>query len=119
MTVSYLSFRTPYSSNRECVIVIQPNNSAYRAVCVDAATRLTIGSPSIPRGPNGGRPSISAADVIGMIGGYRLAAAAVDIETDQLAGRTRRISNRLRSRRSVRRGRSHHRAGRLDAGSRP
>jgi hypothetical protein len=119
MTVSCLSFRTPYSSHRECVIVIQPKNAAYRAVCVDAATRLTIGSPSIPRGPDGGRPSISAADVIGMIGGYRLASVAVDIETDQLAGQTRRISGRLRLRRTLSRRRNHRRAGSLDASSRP
>jgi hypothetical protein len=119
MTVSYLSFRTRYSPHRECVIVIQPGKSAYRAVCVDAATRLTIGSPSIPRGANGGRPSIAAADIIGMIGGYRLASAAVDIETDQLAGRTRRLSSRLRLRRNLRRRRRHDPVERLDPGSRP
>jgi hypothetical protein len=101
MTVSYLSFRVPYSSNRDCVIVIKPQRGAYQAVCVDAATRLTIGSPSIQRDPNGGRPSTSAADVITLIGSYRLASAAVDFEADELATRSRRISSRLRSRRRL------------------
>jgi hypothetical protein len=94
MTISYLSFRTPYSAYRDCMIVIQPQGpSAYRAVCVDAATRLTIGCPSVPRAPDGRRPAISAADVIGMVGGYRLASAAVDIEMDELARQTRLIGH--------------------------
>jgi hypothetical protein len=101
MTVSYLSFRVPYSANRDCVIIIKPQRDAYHAVCVDAATRLTIGSPSLPRDSNGGRPSTSAADVITMIGSYRLASAAVDFEADELADRSRRISNQLRSRRRL------------------
>jgi hypothetical protein len=93
MTISYLSFRTPYSAYRDCLIVIQPQGpSAYRAVCVDAATRLTIGCPSVPRAPDGRRPAISAADVIGMVGGYRLASAAVDLEMDELARQTRLIA---------------------------
>jgi len=113
MTVSYLSFRVPYAANRDCMIVIQPQSSAYRAVCVDAATRWTIGCPSIPREPNGARPAISAADVIGMIGGYRLASAAVDIEADELASRIRRMSGELRLRRRLWRRRSGHRIGNL------
>jgi hypothetical protein len=101
MTVSYLSFRVPYSANRDCVIIIKPQREAYQAVCVDAATRLTIGSPSLQRNSDGGRPSTSAADVITMIGSYRLAAAAVDFEADELADRSRRISSQLRSRRRL------------------
>jgi hypothetical protein len=99
MTVSYLSFRVPYSANRDCVIIIRPQREAFQAVCVDAATRLTIGGPSFQRDSDGARPSISAADVIGLIGSYRLASAAVDLEADELADRSRRISGRLRSRR--------------------
>src|SRR6476620_1688532 len=53
----------------DCMIVIQPNSSAYRAVCVDVATRLTIGCPSVSRAPDGTAPAILAADVISMIGG--------------------------------------------------
>jgi hypothetical protein len=102
MTVTHLSFRVPYSAHRDCMIVIQPLKAAFRAVCVDAATRLTIGSPSVPRGPDGRRPAISATDVIGMVGGYRLASAAVDIEADELAQRSQRISDELRLRRRVR-----------------
>jgi len=103
MTVSHLSFRVPYSAHRDCMIVIQPQRAAYQAVCVDAATKLTIGCPSIPRGPNGRRPAISADDIMGMIGGYRLASTAVDIEMDDLAERSRRIANGLRWRRRLRR----------------
>jgi hypothetical protein len=101
MTVSYLSFRVPYAGNRDCVIIIKPQREAYQAVCVDAATRLTIGSPSFKRDSDGARPSISGADVIGMIGSYRLASAAVDLEADELADRSRRISSQLRSRRRL------------------
>jgi hypothetical protein len=101
MTVSYLSFRVPYSADRDCVITIKPQREAYQAVCVDAATRLTIGSPSLQRGSDGARPQVSAADVIAMIGRYRLASAAVDLETDELADRSRRISSQLRSRRRL------------------
>jgi hypothetical protein len=101
MTVSYLSFRVPYSANRDCVIIIKPESEAYQAVCLDAATRRTIGSPSVRRDSNGARPQVSAADIIGMIGSYRLASAAVDFEADELADRSRRISSRLRSRRRL------------------
>jgi len=96
MTISHLSFRVPYSAHRDCMIVVRPRNSAYQAVCVDAATRLTIGCPSVQRGPDGRRPAISATDVMGMIGEYRLASAAVDIEAEELARRTRRIAGELR-----------------------
>jgi hypothetical protein len=111
MTVSYLSFSTPYSDHRDCVIVIQPRNSTYQAVCVDAATRLTIGCPIISPAPDGSRPVVSAADIIGMIGGYRLAATAVDIEADELAQRSRRLSDQLRRRRRL----SKHRSARRGA----
>jgi hypothetical protein len=36
---------------------------------------------------------------MGMIGGYRLASAAVDMQTDELARQSRRISDELRVRR--------------------
>ena len=101
MTVSYLSFRVPYSANRDCVIIIKPRREAYQAVCVDAATRRMIASPSLQRDSNGARPQISAAEVIGMVGSYRLASAAVDLEADELADRSRRISSQLRSRRRL------------------
>jgi hypothetical protein len=96
MTVSFLSFRTPYAEDRDCIIVVQPRYPAYRAVCIDAASRLTIGCPMLSRAVDGGRPAVAAADIIGMIGGYRLAATAVDIEASALAERSRRLSDRLR-----------------------
>jgi hypothetical protein len=81
MTVYRLSFRESYTSNRDCMIVIQPQRAAYQALCVDAATRLTIGCPPIPRCADGSRPAISATDIMGMIGEYRLASIAVDKRT--------------------------------------
>lgn len=96
MTISHLSFRVPYSADRDCMIVIQPRGAAYQAVCVDAATRSAIGSPTISRSPGGGRPVVSPDDVIRLIGGmYRLASVAVDIEAEELARRTRRVSDRV------------------------
>lgn len=103
MTISHLSYRVPYAADRRCVIVIRPQKEAYQAVCVDAATRLAIGSPSIPRGNDGRRPAVSADDVIRLVGGmYRLASIAVEIEGDDLARRTRRVSSQLRLRRRLR-----------------
>ncbi len=99
MTVTQLSFRVPYSANRDCMIVIRPQKAAYQAVCIDAATRLTIGSPAVSRAPDGGRPVVTVDDVLRLIGGmYRLASVAVDIEADELARRTRRVSDQLRLR---------------------
>jgi hypothetical protein len=99
MTVSRLSFRMPCAAHRDSIVVIQPRGAAYQAVCVDAATRLSIASPAIPRGPDGGRPAVTADDVLRLIGGvYRLALVAVDIEADELARRTRRVSDQLRPR---------------------
>lgn len=106
MTISRLSFRVPYSAGRDCMIVIRPQNEAYQAVCVDAATRSMIGCPSIPRGLDGRRSTVSAIDVIRMIGGmYRLASVAVDIEADELTDRCRRVSDQLRLRQRRRRSR--------------
>ncbi len=101
MTISYLSFRVPYADHRDCMIVIQPQKQVYRAVCVDAVTRLMIGCPSFQRGPDGGRPAIAADDVMDSIGRYRLASAAVDIEAEALAGRTRRITKEMLSSRRL------------------
>jgi hypothetical protein len=61
---------------------------------------LVIGSPSISPGRN----DISADEVIRLIGGtYRLAAIAIEIETDELTRQIRRISDELRLRRLWRR----------------
>jgi hypothetical protein len=114
MTIAYLSFRAPYGDHRECLIVIQPQKQAYRAVCVDAVTRLTIGCPSFQRRPDGRRPAIAVGDVMGSIGGYRLASAAVDIEATALADRTRRIANELLLGRRLSRRRKRTRSERMD-----
>ena len=66
-------------------------------LCIDAATRLTIACPPIPRGSDGSAPAVSVADIMGMIGEYRLASTAVDIEALELAQRGRRITARRSS----------------------
>jgi hypothetical protein len=118
MTIYRLSFRESYTSNRDCMIVIQPQRAAYQALCIDAATRLTIACPPIPRGSDGSPPAISATDIMGMIGEYRLASTAVDIEALELAQRSRRISDRLRLHGRLRRRRSGPLQGRTDGGGR-
>jgi hypothetical protein len=76
-----------------------------RAMCTDAETGLTIGSP--PIAPDRRNGDITPEEVIRMIGGtYRLAAVAIDIGTEELARQTRRISDELRLRRRLWRRRS-------------
>jgi hypothetical protein len=77
--------------------------SPCRASGVDTARGFSVRCPAIQRLADGGRPPRAAAD---LVDGYRLAAMAVDIETGQLARRTRRISDRLRLRRRLWRRRS-------------
>jgi hypothetical protein len=116
MTIYRLSFRQSYTSNRDCMIVIQPQRAAYQALCIDAATRLTIARPPVPRGSDGSPPAISATDIMGIIGKYRLASTAVNIEALELAQRSRRISDRLRLRGRLRRRRSGLLQGRPERG---
>lgn len=50
-------------------------------------------------GPDGGRPVVTADNVLRLIGSMHcLTSVAVDIEADELARRTRRVSDRLRLR---------------------
>lgn len=102
MAISFLTLRGPRSDYRTCEITVaepRESSSPYRAICTDVDTGFTIGSACIARGPDGERPTISAADVIASIGGgYRLASIAVDIEVEELDRRIRRVSERLRLR---------------------
>ena len=73
--------------------------TTYRVTCIDARTGRTIGSTSLPAGPDGSPPSATVGDVIGLIGGgYRLASIFVEIESERLARQTRRLSYRPRRR---------------------
>ena len=97
------------SGYRDCEITINSEElgSPYRAICTDAATGIIIGCSSIGSAPNKDPSTISAEDVLRMIGGtYRLASIAIEIEIDELARRSRRISDQLRSRRRLWRRRS-------------
>jgi hypothetical protein len=97
-----LRVSAPQSPYRDCEIaVVEPANPAApeRAMCTDAASGLIIGSPSISPGRKDGQQDINAEEIIRMIGGtYRLASIAVEIATDELERRTRRISDELRLR---------------------
>jgi hypothetical protein len=109
MTISSLKLARSQSGYRDCEISISSVElgSPYRAICTDAATGIVIGSSSIPSALSGGPPTISAAEVIRMIGGaYRLASIALEIETDELARHSRRITDQLRLRRRLWRRRS-------------
>jgi hypothetical protein len=71
-----------------------------RATCVEAHTGTVIGSVRIPAEVAAGRQPIDPNEMIRMIGGtYRLAKITVDIETNLLVRRTRRLSDIMRSHR--------------------
>jgi hypothetical protein len=90
--------------NRDCEIVVSEPVDATapaKATCVDVPTRTVMGSCSIPRASSEGLET-TPDDVIRMVGGaYRLASIAVDIETDLLGRRSRRVSDLLRLRRRL------------------
>jgi hypothetical protein len=46
--------------------------------------------------PGGGPPSVTVADIVELIGGYRLASIVVEIEAERLACINRRCAARLR-----------------------
>jgi hypothetical protein len=87
-----------------CEIVLlgdrQPDRAgSYLVTCTDTETGRFIGSTLLPADPDGGPPSVTLGDLVGLIGGaYRLASVFVEIEAERLARRTRRLSDRLRHR---------------------
>ena len=103
MALVPLRVSAPQSPYRNCDIAFtEPENPAElaRAICTDAETGWTIGSPAIA--PNRRNGDVTAEEVIRMIGGtYRLASIAVEIETAKLVTQTRRISDELRLRRRL------------------
>jgi hypothetical protein len=118
MAVSRLSIRAEQSPYRDCeIIVSEPENSAEpcRATCIDGPTGTVIGSRSFPHAQRDGQTAIDPNEIIRMVGGvYRLASIAVDIETDLLRRRTRRIADILRLRRRLWRRSSRSRVGQQD-----
>jgi hypothetical protein len=98
MTISSLKLSGSQSGYRDCEIFLSSDELGSRnhAICTDAATGIVIGAS------NDCGATISADEVIRMIGGaYRLASIALEIETDELARRSRRVSDQLRSRRRL------------------
>jgi hypothetical protein len=120
VAVSRMSVQSPYL-NAE-IVVSDPEDRASpgRATCTDAQTGAVIGSRTIRLGSGDGRQTVDADEVIRMIGGaYRLASIAVDIETEILGRRIRRVSDMLRLRRRLWRRRSRSRTVHLDPDTPP
>jgi hypothetical protein len=57
-----------------------------------------VGSAVLPARPDGRPPRASLGDIVGLIGGYRLASIYVEIESERLAKRNLAVSDRLRRR---------------------
>jgi hypothetical protein len=116
VAISRMRAQSPYLN---CEIVVsdpEDRASPGRATCTDARTGAVIGFRSIPRGSGGGRQTVDADEVIRMIGGaYRLVSIAVEIETEILGRRNRRVSDMLPLRRRLWRRRSRSRTVHLDA----
>jgi hypothetical protein len=70
----------------------------YRVTCWDRETGTFIGEAIAPPVPGGGPPSITIADVVELIGGYRLASIIVQIESERLRRINRRCTERQRRR---------------------
>jgi hypothetical protein len=70
----------------------------YRVTCSDRQTGTIIGSYAVPAGPGDRPPSITVGNIAETIGRYRIASIYVEIEAERLAGLTRRMSDRERSR---------------------
>jgi aminoglycoside phosphotransferase (APT) family kinase protein len=70
----------------------------YRVTCWDRETGTFIGEAIAPPAPGGGPPSVTVADIVELIGGYRLASIVVEIEAERLARINRRCADRERQR---------------------
>ncbi|MEY9403646.1 hypothetical protein ABIF79_010021 [Bradyrhizobium japonicum] len=83
----------------EIAIVADPEPemvSQYRVTCSDRETGVFIGSAVAPPGPGGKPPVITVADVVELIGGFRIASVIVQIEAERLTRRCRRVSDAMR-----------------------
>ncbi|MEY9418043.1 hypothetical protein ABIF69_004485 [Bradyrhizobium japonicum] len=83
----------------EIAIVADPEPemvSQYRVTCSDRETGVFIGSAVTPPGPGGKPPVITVADVVELIGGFRIASAIVQVEAERLTRGSRRVSDAMR-----------------------
>lgn len=83
----------------EIAIVADPEPelvAQYRVTCSDRETGTFIGSAVAPPGPGGGPPVITVADVVELIGGFRIASVIVQVEAERLTRRSRRVSDAVR-----------------------
>jgi hypothetical protein len=96
-------FTTPNSGwlTYEIVVLGDPARdltASYRISCHDLETGRFIGRAVLPALPDGRPPRVSLGDIVGLIGGYRLASIYVEIESEQLAKRNRALSDHPRHR---------------------
>jgi len=100
MAIASLRISAPKSPYRDCDITLveaADPTAAISVMCTDAETGLIIGSPSIASNRCDYQRNVGADEVIRLIGGtYRLASVAVDIGAQDLARRSRRITDELR-----------------------
>lgn len=85
----------------EIVVVGNPESDAatqYRVTANDRDTSRFIGSVVIPAGSGGEPPVVTTADIVELIGGYRVASIYVQIESERLARVNRRICDGQRRR---------------------
>jgi hypothetical protein len=68
----------------------------YRVTIFDRETGVFIGSAFVPAGPGGGPPVVTVADVIELIGGFRVTSVIVQIDGQRLARQTRQVSDAVR-----------------------
>jgi hypothetical protein len=81
-----------------CVAQAPGDEAGCRVTCTDAETGQVIGRRLLPAACNG-PPRITVGDIVEMMGGsYRCLSVLVEIETQKLAQRNRRISDRHRRR---------------------
>jgi len=90
-------------SRLSCEVVVlddlqRGHSASYRVTCTDTETGRTVGRAVLPAGPDGGPPRVTLEDLAGLVGGYRLASVFVEIEAEQLARQTGRVSDLLRRR---------------------
>ena len=107
----------------EIAIVADPEPelvAQYRVTCADRETGAFIGSAVTPPGPGGRPPVITVADVVELIGGYRIASVIVQVEAERLTRRSRRVSDTVRRLHRARRRNALRRAfEEINAGVRP
>jgi hypothetical protein len=97
------TFDTPSLGWLTCEIVVldDPERHLTKSYCIrcrDLETGRFVGSAVLPARADGRPPPVSLGDIVGLIGGYRLASIYVEIESERLAKRNRAVSDHLRHR---------------------